>query len=317
METRASYILVGLFVILLVVSGFAIAIWFARVQLDQEPDRYIVNFRGSVTGLQVGSTVRYRGIPVGRVSQLRIAPSNVEVITATLEVDPNTPIKQDTYAQLGLQGITGVAFVQLDGGTNDSPRLRRRGSDEVLEIPSRISGLESLLNKAPELLERAVTIADRLTIVLDDRNISAIAETLENLRRLTSAFAANSQGIEKQLKDLSEAVAAMRRLAQSTERLVAQVESRVGPLSSSAEGALNELRNTARSFGQLSRSAEAMMAENREPLRDFSAQGLYEFTQFLIEARQLVSGLNRLTNQLERDPSRFLFGDTQKGFEAR
>lgn len=317
METRASYILVGVFVILLVVSGFAIAIWFSRVQLDHEPDRYIVNFRGSVTGLQVGSTVRYRGIPVGRVAQLRIAPRNVEVIRATLEVDPNTPIKQDTYAQLGLQGITGVAFVQLDGGTNESPPLRPRGSDEVLEIPSRLSGIESLLTKAPELLERAVGIADRLTIVLDDRNISAIAETLESLRRITTAFAANAQGVDRQLKELSEAVTAMRRLAQSTERLVQQVEGRIGPLSSSAEGALNELRNTARSFGQLSRSAEAMMAESREPLRDFSAQGLYEFTQFLIEARQLVSGLNRLTNQLERDPARFLFGDTQKGYEAR
>jgi phospholipid/cholesterol/gamma-HCH transport system substrate-binding protein len=317
METRASYILVGVFVILLVASGFAITIWFARVQLSQQPDYYVVNFRGSVTGLQVGSAVRYRGIPVGRVSQLRIDPDNIEVITATLELDPDTPVKEDTYAQLGIQGITGVAFVQLDGSTNDSPPLRKPDSDKVPEIPSRFSGLETLLAKAPELLDRAVTIADRLSLLLDDRNVAAFAESLENVRQITASFAAQSKGVDRQLKDLSEAVSAMRRLAQSTEKLVQQIDGRVGPLSASMEGALNEVRNAARSFSQLSRGLETMMTENREPLHDFSSQGLYEFTQFLIEARQLVAGLNRLTNQLERDPSRFLFGDTQKGYEAR
>ncbi len=137
METRASYILVGTFVLLLIAGAFAFVIWLSKVEFDQRPARYVVYFTGSVSGLQVGGPVRYRGVPVGSVTDIRIDPKNVERIEVTLEVATRTPIKQDTFASLGLQGIIGAAYVQLSGGTQKSPALvAKKGEPRPRSRPS-------------------------------------------------------------------------------------------------------------------------------------------------------------------------------------
>ena len=95
----------------------------ASVPIDREVDPYQIAFAGSVTGLQQGSQVRYRGVPVGRVADIRIDPQRVEWVLVTIEVERGTPIRQDTVASLEMQGVTGIAFVQLQGGTQASPPL--------------------------------------------------------------------------------------------------------------------------------------------------------------------------------------------------
>ena len=110
METRASYILVGSFVLTLVAALVGVAIWLAGIEFDKAPTRYLTYFKGDVTGLGVGSAVRYRGVPVGSVRTIRLDPKNVEQVQVTMDVSVDAPIKEDTVAQLALQGITGVAF---------------------------------------------------------------------------------------------------------------------------------------------------------------------------------------------------------------
>ena len=117
METRASYILVGSFVLGLIAAAFAFVVWLASVQFEEVPMRYVIYFEGGVSGLSVASPVRYRGVPVGSVSDIRIDPENIERIRVMVEISAETPIKADTEATLTLQGITGVSFVFLSGGT--------------------------------------------------------------------------------------------------------------------------------------------------------------------------------------------------------
>lgn len=324
MENRASYILVGAFVIALIATGFVVVLWLASVQFDKTPARYLVNFRTAVTGLQVGSPVRYRGIPVGRVSELRFDPDNIEIIRVTLEIDETTPIKEDTFAQIGLQGITGIAFIQLDGGTRESPLRKPATGNDIAEIPSRASGIETLLEKAPELFERSVMLVDQLSRIVDDNNVRAIAESLESIRQTTAMVAKQSDRIDRLVEGTLETVGALKTLAGTGNQLAGDLLARIGPIGDQARATLNasqatvtEFRTTAQAFSKLAREVEQIATENRAPIRDFSAQGLYELSLFLIEARQLVTGLNRLATQFERDPARFLFGDTQRGFEAR
>src|SRR5690242_10503168 len=110
METRAQHVLVGAFVLGILVAIVIAVVWVARVQFNREFSYYDIFFTGSVTGLNTGAAVRYNGVQIGRVDEIRIAPSNVEQVRVTIEVDGTVEIKEDAVASLELQGVTGYAF---------------------------------------------------------------------------------------------------------------------------------------------------------------------------------------------------------------
>ena len=94
METRASYILVGYFVLGLIAAAFAFVVWLSSIQFEEVPKRYLIYFEGSVTGLEVASPVRYRGVPVGSVTDIRIDPENIERIRVTVEISADYPAQR-------------------------------------------------------------------------------------------------------------------------------------------------------------------------------------------------------------------------------
>ena len=324
METRASYVLVGTFVLALFAAAFGFVLFMARSGFTEAPNTYRVYFGGSVTGLQIGSAVRYRGVPVGSVTDIRIDPENVERVRVDTEIAAGTPIKQDTVATLGLQGVTGVAYIQLSGGSRDAAPLAAPDRRTIPVIRSEASGIETVLQKAPELLERAVAISERLTLLVDDKNLKAVGETLENIRSLTANLASKGDDIDRAVADSRETFAALRSASENIAKLADDMQRRIGPIADGTQGAISDLqgtmadaRKTAADFARVAETLNKVVEENRLPLRDFSANGLYELSQFIAEARVLVSTLTRLSGQIERDPARFFFGDTQKGFEAK
>lgn len=324
METRASYVLVGSFVLGLIAAGAAFVVWLAKIELDTVPTRYTIYFMGNVTGLQVGSAVRYRGVPIGAVSGIHIDPDNIERVKVSIDVSDSTPITADTVATLGLQGITGVAFVQLTGGTKNSPRLKPNQNGEPAVIASKQSGLEQVLEKAPELFSKAVLVADRLTKLVDDKNLKAVEDTLANLRDVTGVLADRSKNLDRVIVDTEATLGSVTKAANQVSALATQISRDTAPVSREAKlamtdlrGTLTEARNTLAKFAETSETLEKLIAENRVPMHDFASGGLYELSQFIAEARVLVASLTRLSAQIERDPARFFFGDAQKGFEAK
>jgi phospholipid/cholesterol/gamma-HCH transport system substrate-binding protein len=317
METRASYVLVGGFVLALIAATFAFVIFLARFNLESGTDTYMVNFTGSVSGLEVGSKVRLRGVPIGSVGTIRISHRDISKIRVLLDIDHGTPIKEDMVASLALEGITGVASVSITGGTQDAPRLRKKDGEDYPEIPSRPSTLEKVLEDLPLILERVGTISDRLVAILSEENRASVAETLENVRKLTSTLAARTDTIDAMLTDANETAAAFRRTAATVEKAVDNINRRIDPLGDQAQHGIADLRRASESFVQVADKLDKLVEENRRPISDFSSTGLYELSQFLVEARSLVSNLNELTLQIQRDPAKFFFGDTKKGYEAK
>jgi phospholipid/cholesterol/gamma-HCH transport system substrate-binding protein len=310
METRANYVLVGSVVLALIAAGFGFVIWLARIDLENKPQTYLVYFYGSVSGLQIGSEVQYRGVPVGRLTDIRIDAQNIERIRVVLELTEGTPVKTDTYATLGLQGITGVAYIQLKGGTQNAPDLVAQDKAEYPVIPSRPSGLEQVLERAPELLERAIVISERLEQLLSEKNINGISASIDNISSTTQILANRTKQIDQAITDGAEAVASLR-------KLTTDLSKDASNLTASAQDAFKNAKKALDAFGKVADNMQAVVTENRPALRDFSQSGLYEFTQFITEARTLIINLSRLSAQLERDPAQFLFGNQQKGFEAR
>jgi phospholipid/cholesterol/gamma-HCH transport system substrate-binding protein len=201
METRASYIAVGSFVLALFVGLLGFVVWVGKFQGQVELARYDILFDGSVTGLQVDGTVRYRGIAVGRVTDIRIDPENIEKIRVTIEVKADTPVRTDTVASIELQGITGGTYILLSGGTQATKALPKTTTPPFPVIASKASALEKLFEGAPELIAKANILVDRVTLLFSDENEKAISDTLQNLRSLTGGFVGGTSNVETLLKN--------------------------------------------------------------------------------------------------------------------
>jgi phospholipid/cholesterol/gamma-HCH transport system substrate-binding protein len=273
-----------------------------------------------VTGLSVGAAVRYSGVQIGRVDEITIDPRNIERVRVTIQTDRPDIIREDAVATLELQGITGYAFVQIVGGTKDSPVLYLKEGERHPVIASVPSRLEKVFSNAPELLDRAIVIADRLTDVLSDKNRTAIAETLENLRTTTAALGGTGGQIDGILVEGAATMKELRKTLVTVNNLVDQVDRTLtakGGVTDKLDSTLQGFDTAAKRLSDATTKIDQVVSEMRPGLRDFSQRGLSDATQLLADARQLVSGLTRLVAEIERDPARFLFGDRREGYRPR
>jgi len=342
METRANYLLVGTFVLALTVGLVVFVVWLAKFQFDTEFARYDIRFTGSVTGLQAGSPVRYSGVRVGEVIDVRLDPEHPEEVVVTIEIDAGTLIRSDTVATLEIEGLTGGLYVLLSGTTLAAAPLQVKSGERRPVIPAQASTLQQVIEGAPELVQKIDLLLARSNDLLSGENRTHISATLANLDVFTTTLVENRdemtalirdasgamthlrgttealEGLSVQLKaDSRELLGRVNKTLDSIEAMAQQIDSSVGGVAGDTRGLIGDLRGTAKNLSTMSQEMEALIAENREPIRDFTATGLAEFAGLLVEMRELVIALNRVTTELNRDPARFLFGNQQQGYEAR
>ncbi len=324
METRANHVLVGSFMLIMILALVGFVLWLGKIKLDEEVSRFRIQFDGSVTGLKEGNPVRYRGISVGAVDGIRINPENVEQVEVVIHVPTDTPIKEDTEASLEFQGITGVAYVQVSGGSNAAADLIPEAGQDMATIPSRPSQLEQVIESAPELINRFIVLVEKANQLLSEANQKSIAATLQNVSTLTGSLADRSGEIEKVMGDANATIAELRETVHSLNVMAAELRGEVGDIAVNANltliaarrsftalaPTLVEARKAATSVGALAQELEALVAENRQPVKDFSGTGLYDATHLITELRTMVASLTRLMERVENDPARFFFGDT-------
>jgi phospholipid/cholesterol/gamma-HCH transport system substrate-binding protein len=274
--------------------------WLAHSELTHNEDVYYTYFTGSVVGLSSGSTVRYRGVPVGTVGNIEIDPNNVVQIRVTLKLKPSTPVKTDTIASLEVQGITGGAYIELTGGTQASLPLVAV-DDNVPVIKSENSTLQSVLDDAPKVLGKLNQLADSANSVLSADNVKAISETFHHLDSLSASL--DSMG-----PDAKQAVTNFNQISGDLHKRLPEIVDTLHQ-----DGA--SIRDAANGFGKLANDIDAVVAENRAPLRDFTANGLGEVSGLVSNLRALTDTLNRVADHLDRDPQRYLFGGSGGGID--
>lgn len=193
MENRAHALVAGIFVLLLVASGIAGLWWFSgRQEASRE---FLVITRGNVTGLNPQAQVRYRGMRVGKVLDMRLDPKDGRDILITVRVPQSVPLTQGTIAKLGYQGVTGMAHVQLeDDGRDPRPLVAEAGA--LPRIPMQPSLLQELGDAGGSMVRQAGDFLHRANAVLDD----------ENRRRLT-AILGHMEVATKQLADTTAKLA--------------------------------------------------------------------------------------------------------------
>ena len=342
METRASYLLVGTFVLAFAAGLLVFVIWLAKFQFDTEFARLDIHFKGSVTGLNVGSPVRYSGVRVGEVIDINLSPDHPDEVRVTIEIDSITPVRSDTVATLELEGLTGGLYVLLIGKSPNAPPLTAAPGARYPVITSEASTLQQVIEGAPELVQKVDLLLARANDLLNAENRVSISNSLANIDSFTTTLKDHSGDIGDLIQNASATMENVRKattnleelaenLNQSSTQLVARADTTMASIDGMATGItraieesvedaqalISDLRGTAQSLSKTSDEVHALIAENREPLSDFTATGLTEFTGLLIEMRDLVVALNRVTTELQRDPARFFFGDRQQGYEVR
>lgn len=253
METRASYAIVGTFVLSMIAALFAFIIFIAKVQFDQVSVPYYVYFSGSVTGLEDGSSVRLRGVPIGVVDDIRIAPEDPALVRVRVQVGSDTIISQDAVATIEMQGITGIAYIQVTGGRKESPPIERR-MGEIAVIPSKPSQISEFIDAAPQVLNRLIHVTELLEKFLSDDNAQNVAQIIGNTRVF-------SEDLSK--ANFAEVAAALNKVSQ---QMVAVLSENRGPIRDFTGGGLYELSLMIGDMRELSASLRRLVAQiERDP----------------------------------------------------
>ena len=334
METRASHLIIGFFVIGFTAAAFAFVFWLTKREVNQEFAYYRIYFNESVAGLGIGGDVRYRGIRAGAVTDIRIDPKDPSRVMVTAEIDKRFIIRQGDEAELQAQGITGLSYVNIGGAAADSPPLTPAKGEKLAVIPSRPSSLQKLFSGAPDLIASGIELTNRAADLLNEDNRRAIGNILADINRITDTMAAQRERIERLLVmaekfggDMNETVVALKDTARRANRLLDESAATMAVARGTLSGVdsvvdgelrttLNEFSKAADRVGRLAEESTAMIAENREPLHAFAADGLPKFNSFIDEARVLVAALSRLTERLESDGARFLLGNRDAEYKA-
>ena len=192
METKAHYALVGFFAIALTAAAALFAVWLGQLRFNQDFREYDVVFQGPVRGLTESSEVRFNGIKVGEVTRLALDREDPSNVIARIRIAAETPVMNDSFAQLEPQGLTGLNYLQLSAGTPASGRLESRPG-EVAQLAARQAALESILQSGESIAESSARAIDRFNDLLSPENVETISDMLENIRRLTDELAADHE----------------------------------------------------------------------------------------------------------------------------
>jgi phospholipid/cholesterol/gamma-HCH transport system substrate-binding protein len=283
METKANYVAVGAFVLACVLGFFVALLWLAGAQYSSEYAYYRTYFTGAVTGLGDGTIVRYNGINVGHVSKLTFDPNDPKRVIVDLQVDPTLRIPDDSIASIASEGLTGGSYVEIDGGSKGAPVLERKMFGDYPVIKSKQSTLQQLEQSAPELIAKLNHVADRLNSVLSDQNIKNFSGILSNVKSATDVLNARKGDIDTTLHNVSLASAKLNDNLDTLHVTLGNANiavTKVTRLADDADAAVNDA--------------------NLDQLSD--------------QVRQLARSLTKLSNGLEREPTKLLFGDRRKGY---
>lgn len=298
MESRVSFAAVGAFVILLTTALVAGFLWLSSGKYYRKTfDTYQTYMAESVAGLNLSSSVLYRGVNVGRVRAIALAPDNVELVQLTLDIERGTPVKEDTIATLQTQGLTGIAVVELTAGHRESPPLKARPGEPYPVITAGESLYRRLETSIPALLLSLNRTSDSLNALLDDDNRAAVKKTIADLEVLSRTLAARSPAIDTGLRDASVAM-------QNAARFTAQLPDLVARIERSADA----FDRMAREVGTAGKSATGAIDVARPDLQRFTGEALPEARALVAELRTLTATLQRTVAEIERSPGVLLQG---------
>lgn len=310
MEPKVNYIVVGSFVALLGAAILAGVLWLGKSDYRGSYDRYEAYMTESVAGLSVDSSVKYRGVDVGRVKSVALRPDNPEEVLLTLDIVRGTPVKTDTIAVLETQGLTGLATINLTGGSREAPSLQTQAGQTYPVIktgPSLFSRLDKTASRLlaeeglAQLLADLDLAAKGVAKVLDEDNRTTLTKTIKDLEEVAQTIVSHKVQIEQSLNNAA-------RSAENLSKLTTSLNAQVPPLLAGINKSVGAMDAVTEELAKTTKTVGTVVNEARPELQQFTKRTLPEAGQLVTELRQLTSTLTRVARELEREPSSLVFG---------
>ena len=308
METKANYVLIGAFTLIVGLALLGFGLWAAKYSSDRTWQEYRVVFDEAVTGLSVGSPVQYNGIAVGSITELTLAPDDPRKVIAKVRLNSTTPVKTDTRAKLAITSLTGPAIIQLSGGSPQAQALTVASRDSAPIIRTSPSALQTITDVANRVVERM----DQL---LSDDNVKRISNTLAHLETLSGDLADRDRGTQALLTEARDTVRNLNTTLASANGAIEHLDQN---MIRQLPATLDKLDASLGKLDSAAGNADAILGENRAAINSFANDGLAQLGPTLVELRGLIRDLRRVSDKLDNNPARYLLGrDTPKEFDPK
>jgi phospholipid/cholesterol/gamma-HCH transport system substrate-binding protein len=235
------------------------------------------------------------------------------MIRVTADVDPSVEIKQDVRASVETNILSGVSYILVVKGSQTAPLLQAKAGERYPVIRAHRSRLASVVARAPELLAKADEALENANKLLGEKNRQALAESLENVRVFTAGLAERKQDLVELTTNANKTVNTLNHLLDNIDKSYSGPDGLGNQLATTITDADRFVKNLTDTNKQLQQT----LTELRPGMRNFSQQTLGDVGILIGETRQLISGLNRLTAEIERDPTKILFGDRREGYRPK
>lgn len=309
MEREANYVAVGAFVLLVIAMGVFFVYWYSDAGDRRDYTRYEIYFDGSVSGLTRGAPVRYLGVDVGRVVNLRIDKRDSSRVQVIADIDSDAPVSDKIAAKLTLQGVTGVLFIDLVDASDTRRLTEPVPSERYPVIRSTRSEFDVFLSSLPDLVNLVTDVVERASLLLSDENIAAVSGTLNNINKASSELPATLEEIQALATDLRSTSEEIR----TTMAGVRSLAENAGP---ELKVAMDRLRTIADNLANATSTLTGLVEDNRRDLRSFTRDTLPELERLLRDGRAAANEVRDLSRSLRENPSQLLYRPSTNGVEV-
>jgi len=296
MYSRVNYTLIGFFVIIFSLGIIYFAFWLGGSNSQRSSKLYMLRMSESVSGLSKDSGVKLKGVNIGKVQDIKVNPKNIEEIDILLSIDKDIPIKEDMRGIIKMFGLTGLSYVEIDGGSNGAKTIESKDG-EIPIIKSGDSLLVDLESKLKDITEKLVGMLDKSNRVLSDENIKNLSVILSN----TSEITAKGVGMEEKLASVMvEVNSSIKDFRVSFEKMAREYSKLATNLNSDIPPLVDSIKKSSDNIDKLSIEIDKTVK-----------RGDYNFKKILQpsinDIQSLSEELARLIRELRQSPSDVLF----------
>ncbi|MFW0693599.1 MlaD family protein [Aliarcobacter butzleri] len=288
MDTKINFFKIGLFVSSLFTLLVIFIFWLGKYGLeDKKYDDYSIFFSESVSGLNIGSSIKFMGFEVGTVKDIKINPYNSEEIQIDIQIQKGTPIKEDNFAILGNLGITGLKYIELKGGSNNS-KLLGENQYGMKVIKSKTSALTTFVDSTEDITKEITILLGQMKKVLNDENISNFSSLLSKSEKSIGNIEQFSAYLVKNEKKIDELINSMKNFANTGNSSFASV------------------KTSADSFKELTTKIKEEFDKGTFDLKGMSSESFENLNSLLKNLENNLNITQDLINNINESPSDLL-----------
>ncbi len=310
MESKGSYIIAGVFIVIFTLALVLAVIWMGRFTEKKTYDYYLIKVKESVSGLQKDSPVKYMGVEIGKVDKIKVDPDDPEEVLITIKVPEGLPIRKGMWATLKKIGITGLSYIEISGGNKRAPLLKSKPG-QIPVIPYKPSMFARLGVSVEDLSYQISNVSKRIGEVLSDKNVKNLSAILENLRVSTENIKGffneqNVENVKSLLKNLNDASARLDSVLKHVDDFVAQNKE----ISPKLEQLLDTLNAAASNAKAVTEQVRKGFEKGDYNLRALTQGTLDNLNQMIDQMQDITIRINNILDVIENSPSDFFFKST-------